>query len=114
MYFHALDVHSIGLWWRNWGSTASPTLSPYGRTRIASIPETETDFDRSLGEFVACLSCSDGADIDAIDRPSERSRRPIKRIGVKLCGWAGHLDVLGNTIVRDAFAIVVRLDLTVV
>ncbi len=113
MHFHTLDVHGIGLWWRNGGRTTSPTLSSYGRIWVASIPETETDFRRGLREINPCsvLQRTDG---DTIDRPHERCWRPIKPVGVELRGWVSHLHVFGNAIVRYAFAIVVCFDLAVV
>ena len=110
---HTLDVHSIGLRWRNGGCTTSPALGSYGGAWVASVPETDTDFRRSL-RIIDASSIFQGTDGDAINRPNERGWRPVKRVGVELCSWTSHLHVLGNAIVRYAFAIVICLDLAIV
>jgi hypothetical protein len=110
---HTLDIHGIGLWWRNGSCTTGPTLSSYGRTWVASIPETDADFRRSLGKIDA-RTVLQRTDSDAIDRPNQSGRRPVERVGVELCSWTMHLHILGNAIVRYAFAIVICLDLAVI
>ena len=110
---HTLDIHGIWLRWRNRGCTTSPALGSYGRTWVASIPETDADFRRSLREIDAS-SVFQGADGDAVDRPNERGWRPVERVGVELRSWTSHLHVSGNAIVRYAFAVVICLDLAIV
>lgn len=112
--FHALDVHGVGLRWRNGRCTTSPALGIYGSTWVSSIPKTETDFHGCLGEMIACFSCSERADGDAVNRPNQSGWRPVKPVCVELHCRAGHLYILGNIIVWVAFPIVVGFDLAVV
>lgn len=110
MDLDALDIHGVIFWWRNGCDSTSPILCSYGFVGITSVPETKTDFHRSLRVVLSCLSWSEGTNCNAIDGPNERGGRPVQRVGVELRLWIIDRNIFGDPIIVVAFAEVVRLN----
>ena len=110
---HALDIGGVVLFRRQLCRPTGPSHCVGGLSAgIATVPKAKTDFHGGLRKFVTCLSCGKIAHGFSINGPDYRIRRPVNSIGVESSLGRVNADVLGNTVVQDAFAKVVGLSLS--
>ena len=110
---HALDIGGVVLFRRQLCRSSGPSYRVRGLSAgIATIPQAKTHLHGGLREFVTCLSCGKSAHRGSINGPDYSTRRPVNSIGVESSLGRIDADVLGNTVVQDAFAKIVGLCLS--
>ena len=109
---HTLNIGGVVLFRRQLCGSTSPSHRVGGLSAgITTIPKAKTDFHGGLRKFVACLSSGESAHNLSINGPDQRIRRPVNSIGMESSLWRIDANVLGNTVIQDAFAKVVCLRL---